>query len=288
MIRALAALLASLAFSGAAADPETPIAKPKVYALVAAMGNQLMATHEVRRTGSRLPPWRHTRIDDPDNALNRLVLSGLDEAVGKIEPGSQRVHLGIAVRRARTETAPLDEVAFAAALTALQAMPEHGAWDRIIIATPAYRALNADGMPARSQGFGVFMQPLCQSQKGTCGMWGDGSSAVAAEKVQTPDGKEITANQFVAPYVFLKIWIVDPRTLTVTDSQEVFDYQKLWDPAADTMDLSQVIPKRVLATRIVELASHATEEAVTRSELRGKVDVKERGPVPDDSSSPAR
>jgi hypothetical protein len=134
-------------------------------------------------------------------------------------------------------------------------------------------------MSPRSQGFGVFMQPLCQSMQGPCGMQTDGSTSSAAEKVQTPSGEEIKANQFVAPYVFLKVWILDPRTLEVVDSQEIFEYQKLWDPKADTMDLSEVIPKRVLAAQIVKLAGQATEEAVKRSELRGKVEVKEKGEV---------
>ncbi len=93
-------------------------------------------------------------------------------------------------------------------------------------------------------------------------------------------GQTGKANQFVAPYGFLKIWIVDPKTLAVIDSQEVFEYQKMWNPKADSLDMSQVIPKRVLAKQIVELAEQATQEAVKRSELRGQVEVKERGPVP--------
>ena len=135
-------------------------------------------------------------------------------------------------------------------------MPERSAWDRIVVATPAYRVQGVDAMAGRSQGFGVFMQPLCRSLSGACGMnsigqMGERTFAGGGETVQTPDGQTIKANQ------------------------------KMWDPKADSLDLSQVIPKRVLAARIVELASHATAEAVTRSELRGKVEVKERGEVKD-------
>ena len=240
-----------------------------------------MATHEVVRTGSHLPPFRRNAINAPDNVLNRLVLSGLDDAVAKMEPASKRVYVAVSVPRARTDSAPMDQAALDAIVLQLRAMPERGGWDRIVAATPAYRTLGVDAMAATSQGFGVFMQPLCQSQQGPCGMYGDGSSAVTAEKVVTPDGREIRANQFVAPYVFLKVWILDPQTLAVTDSQEVFEYQKMWDPKADTMELSEVIPKRVLAARIVELATQATEEAVKRTELRGQVEVKERGEVKD-------
>jgi len=106
-----------------------------------------------------------------------------------------------------------------------------------------------------------------------------GSTSSAAETVTTPNGETVKANQFVAPYVYLKIWILDPQTLEVVDSQEIFEYQKMWDPKADTLDLSEVIPRRVLAAQIVRLAGQATEEAVKRTELRGQVEVKDRGEV---------
>jgi len=268
-------------FAGAVETESVPPAKARTFALVAAMGNQFTATHEVKRTGSRLPPYRRNALDAPDNILNKLVLAGLDDAVAKADPSIRRVHLGVSVPRPRTDSAPTDELALETAVADVRGMPERSAWDRIIVATPAYHVQKLDGMPERSQGFGLFMQPLCQSLQGACGMFTDNSNASGGETVQTPDGRTIQANQFVAPYVYLKVWILDPQTLQVVDSQEVFDYQKLWYPKSDSMDMSQVIPKRVLAARIVELASHATEEAVKRTELRGTVEVKEKGEVKD-------
>jgi len=271
----VALAIASFALGASAQDG-------KSYALVAAMGDTFMATHEVRRTGSHLAPYRYSGIDAPDNILNRLVLAGLDQAIAKVEPTSKRMLLAVAIPRPRTNSAR-DDDALTAVQVQLRERPERGAWDRIVVATPAYQLQRVDAMAARTKGIGVFMQPLCQSQQGACGMHTDGSMASAAEKVQAPDGTEIKANQFVAPYVFVKVWILDPRTLDVTDSQEVFDYVKLWDPRADTMDLSEVVPRRELAKRIVELAMHATEEAVKRTELRGTVEVKERGPAKEDA-----
>jgi len=274
--RATAAFMASLAFAAGAADEP---AKGRVYALVAAMGDRLVATHEVKRTGSHLPPYRRTGLEAPDNLLNRLVLAGLDEAIGKMEPTTRRTHLAVAVRRPRTDSTSMEAAAIEAVVAMLRERPERNTWDRLIVATPAYRTHRVDGMAPRSQGFGVFMQPLCQSMQGSCGMFTDGTSSSAAEKVVTPSGEEIKANQFVAPYVYLKVWILDPKTFEVLDGQEIFEYQKMWDPKADTMDLSEVIPKRELAMQIVKLAGQATEEAVKRTELRGSVEVKERGPV---------
>ena len=276
-MKRLAGLIAALAVGTAAAQAEGGGAKR--YALVAAMGDRFMATHEVRQTGSRLTPYRYTALQAPDNVLNRLVLAGLDEAIAKMEPTSTRTHLAVAVRRARTDTTPIDAAALDAVVEELRGRPERAQWDRIIVATPAYMTQRTDGMAARTQGFGVFMQPLCQSLQGSCGLDTDLSTGSAAEKVTTPAGEETRANQFVAPYVYLKVSILDPRSLEVIDTQEVFEYQKLWDPKKDTMDLSEVIPKRELALRIVKLAGQATEEAVKRTELRGTVEVKEKGAV---------
>jgi hypothetical protein len=269
MSRMLFAMLALAAFPCQGAD--------RTYALVSAMGDQLMGTYETRRTGSRLPAYSNTAID-AGNLLNKIVLVGLEEAVAKLEPSSRRVHFAVNLRRGRTHTTSLDAEALEAALGYMSEMRDRGSWDRLIVATPAYRPLAVDGMPARSQGFGVFMQPNCQSTQGLCDpMFKDVPAASVKEKVTTPDGQEITANHFVAPFLFLKIWILDPRTLEVLDSQEVFEYQKLWDPNAETLDLSEVVPRRVLAERIVELSAKATQEAVRRTELRGQVEVKERG-----------
>jgi hypothetical protein len=284
-VKALPAIVASLALAAAAAHGASAApAKPKTYALVAAMGDVLNATYEVRRTGSHLPSYRHTGLEAPDNILNKLVLAGLDETLAKMEPSSQRIYLAVSVPAAPTRTTPRDTAGLEAVVDYLRPMAERRTWDRVIVATPAYSALGGDAMPSRVQGFGVFMQPLCQSLSGACGMtsigkFGDGQYGGGGETVQTPQGQTIKANQFVAPYVYLKIWILDPHTLEVTDSQEVFEYQKLWDPKAETLDLSEIIPRRVLAKRIVELASMATEEAVKRTELRGQVEVKEKGPV---------
>ena len=280
-MRWLAAFLAAFALGAAAAEAQG--GRQRMYALVAAMGDRLMATHEVKRTGSHLPPYRRTGIEDPDNILNRLVLAGLDEAIGRMEPSSKRMHLAVALRRPPTDSASTETAALEAAVAQIRDRPERAEWDRLIVATPAYRTHRVDGMPPRSQGFGVFMQPLCQSLQGLCGMDKDGVSFPnSAETVQTPGGETIKANQFVAPYVFIKVWVVDPRTFEVLDVQEVFEYQKLWDPKADTMDLSEVIPKRELALQIVKLAGQATEEAVRRTELRGTVEVKEKGEVKDE------
>jgi hypothetical protein len=68
-------------------------AKPRVYALVAAVGQQFSFVSEVRSTGCRLSPYRRRTVEVPNNILNRLALHGLDMAMANIDPDSKRIYM---------------------------------------------------------------------------------------------------------------------------------------------------------------------------------------------------
>jgi hypothetical protein len=72
------------AYGQAATEPATS-AKPRVYALVAAVGKQFSFVSEVQSTGSRLSPYRRGSVEVP-NILNRFALHGLDKAIANIDP----------------------------------------------------------------------------------------------------------------------------------------------------------------------------------------------------------
>ncbi len=275
----LVAALSMLAAAGAfAAEPETPApAKPKTYALVAAVGAQFTAVHEVTHVGSHLSPFRHDVLEAPDNVLNKLVLHSLDDAIAKIEPASKRIYLAVATPRPRSATFSMEAAAFEAVVAQLRGMPDRAQWDRVVVATPAYRGAGTarDALPDRLQGIGIVTQGLCQGEWAYCDTSTRPSTAGLA--AVTPEGESITVSRFVAPFMSIRVSILDPKTLEVLDVQEVFEHQKLYDPKSDSMDMNQNVSKRVLATRIVELVEHATREAVMASELRGNVEVHERG-----------
>jgi hypothetical protein len=247
-----------------------------MYALVSAVGSQFHFVSERMRTGSHLPPYNRSRADAPGELLDKLVLHGLEAAVAKSAPSSKRVHLSVTVRPGRTNTSELEEMAMASVLEKLRALPEREGWDRIVLATPAYRPLNGNAMPGRIQGMGIFAQPLCAA-------WDDCDFRTTVQsggqKVTTPEGRTVSSSRFIAPYVSLRVSILDPKTLAVLESQEVFSHEKYFDPMSDSMDMMEMIPKRFLAMRLIELVEVTAREAVAQTQLRGQVDVKERGPV---------
>jgi hypothetical protein len=171
------------AYGQAATEPANS-AKPRVYALVAAVGEQFSFVSEVQSTGSRLSPYRRRSVEVPNNILNRFALHGLDKAIANIDPDSSRIYMAFfAAQMAGIAPSEREGVAISKIVAELEKMPQRLEWDRIVIATPAYRALELNGLASKLQGFGLFSEPLCQ---GRCGddlhqLGQDGVEAVTSE-----------------------------------------------------------------------------------------------------------
>ena len=161
-------------------QPAVAPASPKVYALVAAMGDEFtFASGDDRPPiGSHVPNRKRIASRVDGNVLNRMALHSLDAAIGKIDSGSERIYLSLepaameAVPPARRESASIARV-----VAELANLPERQKWDRIVVATPAYRALDADGMAGKMQGFGLYTEQRCQA----CGGVREDVNSFAAE-----------------------------------------------------------------------------------------------------------
>jgi len=169
-------------------------------------------------------------------------------------------------------------------------MPQRAEWDRIVVATPAYRGLTQNGMAGKLQGFGIFNQSLCQAGCGNP-LLSDPGRALAPEPPDgipaiTMDETPIRARTFIAPFSYIEVWVLDPKTLAVLDKQQGFDSQKLAEPSYKAPP-SDADVQKYLASRFFNLVELSIGEAVMHSEvnlLPGKVEV---GPVkvvePDDA-----
>jgi hypothetical protein len=279
---------------GQTTDTPTEPTKSRVYALIAALGEDFTVVTETSRAGSHLSPYRRHTSKVQDNVLNRLALHSLDKAIGTIDPSSTRIYMSLAL--AKVDSVPpsgRDSAALGAITAELARMPQRLDWDRIVVATPAFRALDRDGMPSKLQGFGIFSEPQCQ---GGCPGLGriprhvqpepaDGADAV------TSDNKTIKASTYLAPYSYIEVWILDPKTLEILDVQQGFDSQKLAEPRYKApLDLTESEAQKYLAGRIVTLIEMSVGVAVMHSEVnvpRGRADA---GPIrridPDELSVP--
>lgn len=264
---------------------------PKLYALVAAMGDQVSFVSEVSRTGTHLSPYRRQTDQIPHDVLNRLALHGLDQAIARVDPSSKRVYMEVPAL-AMDGIAPADRetVLIAQIKHALEGAPQRAEWDRIVVATPVYRALELNGLSGKLQGFGLFAETQCQAG---CGGF-DRLSQLKALDQEPPDGvdaitsedKAIKARTFLAPFSYIAVWVIDPKTLEVLDRQESLDNQKLAQPLNKPLDFSSGEGQKYIAMRVAELIDFSISEAVMNSEVSTRRGIVEHGPVkevkPDD------
>jgi hypothetical protein len=266
---------------GQTSDAPVEPAKPKTYALIAAIGEEFTTVTEHRQqVGTHLAPYRRTTEKVPDNLLNRLALHGLDKAIAASDPSSTRIYMSLpAAQIDRVTPSKRDSAAISAVTAELAKMPQRLAWERIVVATPAFRALARDGMASKLQGFGVFNEPQCQAGCPTP-MKGSGVEAEPLDGVDavSSDNTTFKAKTYIAPYSYIKVWVLDPKTLEILDMQQGFDSQKLAEQRhKPSMDMTEW--QNYLAGRIVTLIEMSVGEAILRSEInapRGSTSV---GPI---------
>ncbi len=234
MRQALAALAALCSLHpivcGAADPPATqPVepAKPRVYALAAAVGNEFSVVEDGPVTGTHLSPYRRSTVGMPDDALNRFVLHSLDVAVARIDPRSQRIYyFRPAARLDGVAPSQRERAAVGQIIEALKGVPQRSEWARIVVAVPAYQALAQNGMASKLQGCGLFSEPMCQA--GCARLSPVDARALDPEPpdgvdAATSEDEAIKARTYLAPFSYIAVWILDPKSLEVLDKQQGFD-----------------------------------------------------------------
>jgi hypothetical protein len=266
-----------------AAVMTTPVAiaaEMRTYALVAAVGNRFEVTTSKQQTGSHIPAWDRQAFRIGGNVLNRLALQGLDQAVARYEPESKRIYLSLIPARPEIELV----------IEELKKVDRVG-WDRIMVALPAYRFHDEPGLANRMNGFGMVQQGQCQSdvsiRPDRIGSCNHGFRPQYGPAALTPNGEEIAANTFVAPFAFVEIVTLDPRTLAVLDRSANYGHKKLTDETGKLNGVVNGTHPEFLAAQIVEVVQTSTAEAMANGILKGNVDVREKGPVSTDRA-PAR
>ena len=259
--------VAVLAMAGAA-FAQAP-AKPTVYALVSAIGNEISYVRQVKGTGTNITPYRRYPIKVPDGSIDAAVLRGLDRAVAQEDPDSKRIFLRLepgkltgiyGVDRGGTISKRV--------LEDLEHAADRKDWDRIILVIPRFVNTGSSYMGDKLHGIGIYVQPLGR------GMDLDDSEIMSSSDPQAfaPDGKATNSYRFNAPYFFAQIWVIDARTMKVLEKNERFDFARYYDPDGG-IDPSQNIPTTVLADKLVTFVERASTKAFR--EAVGEVIVKD-------------
>ena len=93
----------------------------------------------------------------------------------------------------------------------------------------------------------------------------------------TPDGKQSRSSTFIAPFFYTRLWVLDPRTLQVIESEGRYDYRKLFDPEWTALDVAKNLPPDQMALELVNFTERASARAVR--EALGVVTITDPKPV---------
>ena len=264
----LANLVVALAYGqsvSVGAQPANP-ARPRVHALIAAVGEQFTLIQQKPNVGSHLPPFERVSVKVEGNKLNRAVLVALNDAIASTDPASKRIFMTLPA--ATMDGATISEreaFAIGQVVGFLEKMPERLDWDSIVVATPAYKAFQLNGIPGQLAGFGVYYQPLHGNRDFITGVH-DFDEYLGEESV-TPENKTVRNLRFTAPFSFIEIWVLDPKTLAVLDRQRRFDNRKLYDPFSDAVSIRHNISDAVLVKNISSLIMRSVAAAVLHTDI---------------------
>jgi len=264
----------------AAAPVTTPATAPRVFALVAAVGDQFQYVRQKESVGSNFID-NHTRqtLKVPDHSLNYAVLRGLDRAVELDYPGAERVLLAVKGVPEIQAALPQDREALTMkhVLGVLEANPARKDWDQIIVVVPKWLMSGRQGIGGKLTGIGVYVQPLGEEM--------DKSGDFVDDVVEDTAREQVRSRRFVAPYFYVQVTTLDAKTLKVIKSESRYDFRKLVDKESTALDVAAQFTPEQLASHMQRFVETSALKAVNEKADTGTVQV---GPVKTVSTEPAK
>ncbi len=264
----------------------TAAPKPKVYALISAVGDHFTYVTQKESTGSNvIDHYKRVVLKVPGNALNTSVLKGLDRAIEQRDPGSTRIFATLsALEMEGVRPVDREKVAMGKLLTALEKMPQRADWDTIIVVTPKFQLSERAGMGSKLEGIGIYVQPLESAS-----LQGDGGIDILGgsdgEETITPDGEPgKRSGVYVAPYNYTQTWVFDAKTLAVKETSARYEFQRVYDQNATAINVANSIP----IDKLANVLSKFIERSVARGvgEALPSIEIGEIKPVETGAAKP--
>ncbi len=283
-LQLLIGALVLVASATAAAQPATA-PKPKVYALISAVGDQFSYVTQKQSVGSNmLDNYKRVVTKIPNNALNVSILKGLDRAIAQRDPGSVRILATLnALEMEGVPPVEREKVAMGKLLSALEKMSQRADWDTIIVVTPKFLFSQRQGMGSKLEGIGIYVQPLESNS-----LEADGGGELLGSEGEytiTPDGKPgKRSSVYVAPYNYTQTWVFDAKTLKVLETSARYEFQRVYDPESTALNVGNSITPAKLA----EVLSNFIERSVARGvgEALPSIEIGDIKPVVPDAAKP--
>ncbi len=277
-----------LLLSQAQAQQPAP-AKKKTIAVLAAVGDQMQIVRRRLSVGSNLEPFVRQWVTVPDQALNKMVLRGMDRAITAEYPDAEVVYLMLTPdpkdRELRADQR--EEATYRRAMELLAAQPQRMQWDEIMLVSPKWLFPEQSGMASKLVGIGIFVQPL-ESARGRS----FGVDDILDQDFLDPEGeqvrdlgkhKQFRSQTYIAPYFFMKITVLDAKTLKVLRTDERFDFRRLINSDSAAINVMNSIPPDVLAEQMAQFVEASARRLVV--DRPGSIDI---GPLRTTPAAPAK
>ena len=252
-------------------------AKPQVIALISAVGDQFTYVKVRQQVGSNIIDNNFRKVMKvPDNSFNLAVLRGLDEAIGRINPDSKRVFLSLnAVELDGVLPQNREAVAIGKLVSIIEKMPERQNWDKIVIATPKFLMSEREGMGTKLQGFGIYVQPLASASLdgGDLPILGTEIDNLSDSDTTTPGGGRARSKQYMAPYSYIQVYVLDAKTLQVLEKNARHDYTKLSDPESTALNIEKSMTPEFLAKRVTRLIERSAAASLGATDVGTSVEI---------------
>jgi len=255
----------------AAASHAQPAEKPKVYVLISAIGGEITVVRQRRDVGSNIEPFRRYSVPIAGADVDVAVLRGLDRAVASEDPDSKRIFMRLSSDAVRGVAGyQRGEVLSGKALGALESHPDRATWDRIVLVAPRFLNPGRAGMGSKLHGIGIYIQPIGRGRMGT---FDDEISTAIDPDTISPTGEKNPSYRYVAPYFYAQVWVIDAKTMKVLETNDRYDFQKMYDPDSPALDVAQTIPPEVLSGMMEKFVERAAARSLNDRE--GEVIIKE-------------
>lgn len=258
--------------------------KKQVFALIAAVGDQFTYVRQKQAVGSNIIDNNVRKVmKAPDNGLNMAVLRGLDIAIGAANPDSERVFLTLnPVELEGVLPQDRERIAIGKLVAQIEKMPERQSWDKIIVATPKFLLSERDGMGPKLQGLGVYVQPLRSATIDglDAQLSGTDIDSQGDSDTTTPSSGRTRAKQYMAPFSYIQVYVLDAKTLQVLEKNARHDYTKLSDPTSTALDVEKSMTPAFLAAKISRLIERSAAAALGATDTGTLIEIGDVKVVP--------
>lgn len=257
-----------------AATLGTPVGATKKIAVLAAVGDQMQLVRRRLGVGSNLEPFVRQWVTVPDQTLNKMVLRGMDQAISAEYPNAEVLYLMLTpdakereLRADQREAATLRR-----ALAMLEPIEARKAWDEIYVVSPKWLFPENAGMASKLTGIGIFIQPI-ESARNAEELFESGL-AVDVDGEQVRDlgkFKQSRSQTYVAPFFYMKVTVLDAKTLRVIRTDERYDFRRLINSDSTALNVAASIPPDLLADQLTQFVEASARRLVV--DRPGTIDI---------------